>query len=385
MPAFSLGVFWYHTGMRPIKFFDLSRQHKKLVRELLAAFRSVTRGSAFILGKEVSSFESAFAKCFGFPYAVGVNSGSDALYLSLIASGIGKGDEVITSPFTYIASADSISQTGARPVFVDIDPVTLTINPRLLEAVITKRTKAVVVVHLFGYPADMTRIMKIARKHDLIIIEDAAQAVGAKYRGRNIGSFGDLACFSFFPTKNLGALGDGGMIVTGNHDTAVLLRKLRAHGMFKKYHHDVQGINSRLDTLQAAFLGVKLKHFHAWSERRRSLAARYTRALAKVGDLRFPPSAEGYRHVYHQYVLRTGERDALREFLDAHGVGTEVYYPLALHLQPLFKELGYVPGDLPNAERATREVLALPIYPELSNEEQSYIIKIIKRFFKDNP
>lgn len=356
--------------------FDLTRQNSKLRDELMAAIGEVVDSGQFILGDSVERLEEAIAEICGVKHAIAVANGSDALYLALMAAGVGPGDEVITTPFTFFATAGSIVRAGAKPVFCDIDPKTFNIDPTQIEGKVTARTKAILPVHLYGQSADMDPINEIAGKNGLTVIEDAAQAIGAKYKGRPVGSVGDMACISFFPTKNLGAFGDAGMVVTKNDALAERLRKLRVHGSKKKYYHELLGINSRLDALQAAILNVKVKYLRGWIEARRSLAEGYDRGLALVGDVaRYPEVAQGMYHVYHQYTIRVLNRDAVQEELRSRGVGSTVYYPLPLHLQPVFENLGYKLGDFPESERAAEEVLSLPMFPELETCEQEYVME----------
>jgi len=316
----------------------------------------------------------------GAAHAVGVGNGTDALRLVLEALGVGPGDEVITTPFTFIASAEAVSQAGARPVFVDIEPDTYNLDPDRLERAITPRTKAVIPVHLFGQPARMDTIMAVARRRGIRVIEDACQAFGATYRGRKAGSLGDAACFSFFPTKNLGTMGDGGLVTTSDEGLAERIRRLRQHGARVKYVHDEIGFNSRLDELHAAILLVCLPHIDAWNGRRRQLAARYRERLADVPGItmRMPdPDAE---HIYHLFCVEAERRDELMEWLAGRGIQSGVYYPVPLHLQPVYRDLGYCPGDFPAAERASRRLLAIPMSPFLSEEEQDRVIEAIRSF-----
>jgi dTDP-4-amino-4,6-dideoxygalactose transaminase/acetyltransferase-like isoleucine patch superfamily enzyme len=356
--------------------FDLTRQNSKLRDELMAAIGEVVDSGQFILGDSVERLEEAIAEICGVKHAIAVANGSDALYLALMAAGVGPGDEVITTPFTFFATAGSIVRAGAKPVFCDIDPKTYNIDPTQIEEKITARTKAILPVHLYGQSADMDPINEIAAKYGLTVIEDAAQAIGAKYKGRPVGSLGDMACISFFPTKNLGAFGDAGMVVTSDDALAERLRMLRVHGSRKKYYHELLGINSRLDALQAAILNVKVKYLRGWIEARRSLAERYSRSFDLAGDVaRCPVVSEGAYHVYHQYTIRVPNRDAVQEKLKSRGVGSTVYYPLPLHLQPVFENLGYTLGDFPESERAAEEVLSLPMFPELETCEQEYVVE----------
>ncbi|MHB9054314.1 MAG: DegT/DnrJ/EryC1/StrS family aminotransferase [Thermoleophilia bacterium] len=344
---------------------DLGAMHAEIGDELKLAFARVLESGRFILGPEVERFEREMAAYCGTAHAVGVASGSDALYLSLLALDIGPGDEVITTPFSFIATAECIAQTGARPVFADIDPDTFNIAPDAVAAAVTEKTRAIIPVHLFGLPAEMERLEAIAARHGLAIVEDTAQALGAESGGRKAGSIGHAGALSFFPSKNLGCLGDGGMVLTASEETAARLRSLRAHGSVRKYHSEELGINSRLDALQAALLRVKLARLDEWNALRRRNAEIYGALLGGTEIVRLPAASEGGSHVYHQYTVRLKERDAVKQDLDEAGIGTAVYYPLPLHLQPVFAELGYRAGDFPAAEAACGEVLSLPVGPEL--------------------
>jgi dTDP-4-amino-4,6-dideoxygalactose transaminase len=349
--------------------FDLTRQWEQLRDDVTKAMTPVLESGHFILGEQVSQLESEIATLCGTEYAIGVANGSDAIYLALRALGIGPGDEVIVPAFTFFATAGSVSRTGATPVFADIDPLTYNIDCADAEHRITPRTRAIVPVHLYGQPADMDELIELAEAHNLFVVEDGAQAIGARYKGRPVGSMGHAATLSFFPTKNLGCYGDGGMVVTRDPDLAERIRVLRVHGSKPKYYHSVLGINSRLDALQAAVLLGKLPHLDRWTTRRREIAALYNQCLADIPGLQLPQeNAESY-HVYHQYTVRCTRRDELQAGLKSQGIGSAIYYPLALHLQEVFADLGYSAGDLPHAERATREVLSLPMFPELTDSE----------------
>jgi dTDP-4-amino-4,6-dideoxygalactose transaminase len=351
-----------------IPLLDLKAQYQSIKTELDAAVIHVLENAQFVLGPEVAAFEKEFAAYSGAAEAIGVNSGTSALHLALLAAGVGPGDEVITVPFTFVATAASIAYTGATPVFVDIDPATFNIDVTRIEAAITSRTKAIMPVHLFGQPADMDPIMEIARRHNLVVIEDAAQAHGAEYKGRRAGSIGDMGCFSFYPAKNLGACGEGGAVTTNNPGYAQQIRLLRDWGSTKKYLHDVMGYNYRLEGIQGAILRVKLRHLEAWTEARRAHALRYNQLLQ--GSAVCPPQAMTWaRHVYHVYTIRTSHRDRVREELQEREIQTGVHYPIPIHLQPAYQSLGYSRGDFPAAEQATAEVLALPIYPELTDAQ----------------
>ena len=358
---------------------DLKAQYASIKPEMDAAIQRVLSHCGFIMGPEVKAFEEAFAVYCGAEQAVGVASGTAALHLSLLACSLGPGDEVITTPFTFFASGEAISQTGARPVFVDIDPFTYNIDPARIEAAITPRTKAIMPVHLYGQPAEMDPILGVAHRHDLLVIEDAAQAHGAEYRGRRAGSVGDLACFSFYPSKNLGCYGDGGMIVGSDPELLARVRKLRDHGRISKYEHDELGWGYRLDALQAAILGVKLRHLDDWNEARRAHAARYDELFADTEVIR-PTVLDHVKHIYHCYVIRTSRRDELVEHLKAEGIGVVIHYPLPLHLQPAYKDLGHQLGDFPVSEACAKEIVSLPMYPELTSEQQERVAEAVKEF-----
>ncbi|OPX21867.1 MAG: hypothetical protein B1H03_05780 [Planctomycetales bacterium 4484_113] len=365
---------------------DLTRAHRGLEVELLAAAEKVILSGRYALGEEVSGFEAAIAELSGAAEAVAVNSGTDALNLALMAAGIGSGAEVVTTPFTFFATVEAILAVGARPVFVDIDPGTFNVNPQLVERALTARTRALLPVHLFGHPADMPRLEDVAEAEGgLLLIEDCAQAVGASLNGVPVGSFGDLAAFSFYPTKNLGALGDAGAVVTRYPDYAAAVRRLRNHGQSAPYHHDTRGLNSRMDELQAAFLNVKLRRLSAWNQERRKLAATYGELLAGISEVETPTELAGCYHVYHQYAVRVGARDDVLAELKEAGIGATVYYPVPLHLMKVLSFLGHKPGDFPEAERAAREVLCLPIYPGLTAKEQDYVAEHLKRAVKRHP
>jgi dTDP-4-amino-4,6-dideoxygalactose transaminase len=341
----------------------------------------------FIMGEDVRLLESELAGYVRAAHAVGCGSGSDALLLALLALDVREGAEVVTTPFTFFATAGAVVRTGARPVFVDIEPRTYNIDPARVGAAVTPRTRALMPVHLYGQCAEMDEVLRVSREHGVPVIEDAAQAVGAEDEaGRRAGSIGDAGCFSFYPTKNLGAAGEAGLVTANDDGLAGRLRRLRVHGGATEYHHDEVGFNSRLDTLQAAVLRVKLPHLDRWSDARRERAERYTRLLSEAGLSEFvtPPFVRrGARHIFHQYVVRVPEarRDPLVEHLKANGVGTKVYYPVPLHLQPCFKDLGYKAGDFPESESAARETLALPMFPELTGAQQEYVVETIRRFF----
>ena len=363
---------------------DLKAQHAALREKLRAAVDRVLDSQQFILGPEVRALEEEIARYTTARHAVGCASGSDAVLLALMALDVRAGDEVITSPFTFFATGSAISRVGARPVFVDIEPRTYNLDVNKIEAAITPRTRALMPVHLYGQCAEMGAIMEIAGRHSLPVIEDAAQAIGAMDGGRQAGTFGRIGCFSFYPTKNLGGAGDGGMLTTNDDRLAERLRALRVHGGTTEYLHREVGINSRLDSLQAAVLRVKLPHLDDWSQARRERAVIYSRLFAEADlkfELRTPFVREGAGHIFHQYVVRVpAHRDALMKHLQEHGVGTKIYYPVPLHLQECFRDLGYQEGDLPAAERAARETLALPMFPELTFEQQRYVVETVARF-----
>lgn len=364
---------------------DLKAQFSAIRDEVMPALLAVIERQQFILGPEVEELEKAIAKLSATRYAVACASGTDALLLTLKALDLEPEEEVITSPFTFFATAGAIWNAGGKPVFADIEPETFNIDPAAVEAAIGPRTRAVVPVHLFGQMARMEDLLRIASGRGLVLIEDAAQAIGARRkidgRWRMAGELGWAGAFSFFPSKNLGAWGDGGMIVTQDGALAERLRRLRTHGGLKHYHHEEVGTNSRLDTLQAAVLLAKLPHLGAWSAARREVAARYSEELSGVGDLVLPKVDQANEHIFHQYTIRTRRRDALLEHLRARGIGCAVYYPTPLHLQPCFAGLGYKAGQFPEAERASREVLSLPVYPELDHAAQGKVIDAIKEFF----
>lgn len=359
-----------------IPFLDLSAQYQSIRDEIDAAVCGVLASGQFILGKEVTSFEKEFAAYCGADYGIGVNSGTSALHLALLAAGIGPGDEVITTPFTFVATVAAIRYTGARPVFVDIDPRTYTIDVTQIEARVTQRTKAILPVHLFGQPADMDPILEVARQHGLRVIEDAAQAHGAEYKGRRVGSIGDLGCFSFYPSKNLGAYGEAGMVVTNNPDYAALVGMLRNWGQEEKYRHAMKAYNYRMDAIQGAILRIKLRHLDAWTQTRRARAALYNKLLA-TSEVTTPVEMPYARHVYHVYTVRSPHRDALRAALNAKGIQTAVTYPVPMHLMPAHADLGHKVGDFPHAEQASAEVLSLPIYAELSEKQVEVVSNAI--------
>ena len=368
-----------------IPLLDLEAQHRPLREELLRAMARVVDSQHFIMGEEVKQLEKEIAAYTGVARGIGCASGSDALYLALLAAGIGPGDEVLTTPFSFFATAGSISRVGATPVFVDIQPDTFNLDPGLLAEAVKAhpRVKAIIPVHLFGACADMDPILKIAADCGAVVIEDGAQSIGAEYKGRKAQSMGDIGCISFFPSKNLGGFGDGGMVLTNNQALGDKLASLRVHGTTKKYYHPYLGTNSRLDTLQAAILLVKLPHLDTWSAGRARNAAKYREILGAAGLPIVLPVEAPYqtRHVYNQFVIRCERRDELKAYLQQHGVGTEVYYPLSLHLQPCYADLGYAEGSMPVSERASKEVLALPIHADLPDEDVAYVCDLIRSFY----
>lgn len=401
--------------MQNVPLLDLRAQYQTIKKEIDEAMQRVVDSQHFILGPEVKALEAevvAYSQC---EFGIGVSSGTDALLVSLMAIGIGAGDEVITTPYTFFATGGCVSRLEARPVFVDIDPYTYNIKPEAIEAALTERTRAIMPVHLFGQMANMDPIMEIANRHNLVVIEDAAQAIGSEYKGRRAGSMGHLGCFSFFPSKNLGGFGDGGMVVTNDPDLAAQVKRLRNHGAEPKYYHQYIGGNFRLDAIQGAVLRVKLKYLNGWTEGRQSNADTYRRLFAEAGlvvepsqltclrndcaaagdalacDLRqaapakivLPVELPGYRHIYNQFVIRVPRRDELMAYLKEQGIGCEVYYPVPLHLQVCFTNLGYRAGDLTVSECAALETLALPIYPELTVEMQERVVEAIGKFYRE--
>lgn len=377
---------------------DLKAQYGPIKAEISAAIAEVMESQQFILGPKVQECEAAIAKYSNCSHAVGVSSGTDALLICLMAEGIGAGDEVITTPYTFFATAGAIARVGAKPVFVDIDPVTYNIDASQIEARVTAKTRAIVPVHLYGQMADMDAVMRIAEKHKLVVIEDAAQAIGAELNGRRAGSIGHYGCFSFFPSKNLGAAGDAGMVVTNDASRADNLVRLRAHGSKPKYYHQVIGGNFRLDALQAAVISVKLRYLDDWTAARQRNAARYdrlfvesglkvadtsrylTKASGALADL-YLPKVVTSRHIFNQYVIRLSSRDKLKTALDSKGVGTEIYYPVPMHLQECFAYLGQEVGSFPESESAADETLTLPIYPELGEHQARHVVQCVRDFF----
>ena len=360
-----------------IPILDLKEQYHGLREEMLRAVGDVFENGAFINGPNVKALEKEIAGYVGSAHGIGLNSGTDALHLALRALDIGPGDEVITTPFTFVATTEAIGIVGATPVFVDIDPETYNIDPKLIEAAITPRTRAILPVHLYGCPAPMDEIMAIAKRHNLAVIEDCAQAIGTRYRDKLVGNIGTFGCFSFFPSKNLGAYGDGGMLVTGDSALADRARSLRAHGGRVKYYHEELGVNSRLDEVQAAILRVKLPHLNRWIENRRAVAQRYIEAFKGLG-VQLPSDPEYGRHAYHQFTIRVEDRDQVQNQLKDAGVQTMIYYPVPLHLQKVHAMLGQGEGTFPHSEKAAKEVLSIPMFPELKPEVQDTVIEAVK-------
>ena len=373
-----------------VPFLDLTRQYQRIKGEILSATKRVYEKGRFILGEEVSAFEKEFSHYCGVRFGVGVGSGTDALYLALKTAGIGEGDEVITVANSFVATALAISFTGATPLFVDIDPKTYTMDPNHLELLLKRqkgrdsgrKIKAVLPVHLYGHPAEMDSIMEIADRYDLIVIEDACQAHGAKYGKKKVGSFGAMGCFSFYPTKNLGGYGDGGMVVTDYQKYDQKLRLLRCYGERKKYQHILKGHNSRLDEIQAAVLRVKLKYLDQWNQERRRKAKLYTKMLSPSGVV-CPSEKKGIRHVYHLYAIKTRKRDSLQTFLKKMGIETLIHYPIPIPLQKAYRELGYRRRDLPLTNQWCRKILSLPFFPEMKEHEMEKVAEGIRSFLKN--
>jgi dTDP-4-amino-4,6-dideoxygalactose transaminase len=368
---------------------DLKAQYAAIREEVRAAVERVLESQHFILGPEVEALEHEIAAYSQCTYGIGVSSGTDALLVALMAIELKPGDEVITTPYTFFATGGCISRLGARPVFVDIEPASFNLNPNQIEAAITPRTKAIMPVHLFGQMAEMDPILDIAQRHDLYVIEDAAQAIGAEYNGRRAGSLGHMGCFSFFPSKNLGAAGDAGLVTTNDERLAQRVRLLRSHGAQPKYHHQVVGGNFRLDEIQAAILRVKMKYLETWTERRRQNAARYRQLLNEAGErlgdrLILPEEQAQRRHIFNQFVVRCERRNDLMAFLKEQRIGCEVYYPVPLHLQTCFKDLGYGVGDFPHSETAAQESLAVPVYPELTESSRARVVAALVDFYRDD-
>ncbi|BBA80266.1 DegT/DnrJ/EryC1/StrS aminotransferase family protein [cyanobacterium endosymbiont of Rhopalodia gibberula] len=371
---------------------DLVRQYKLISEEVDLAVLDVVRSGCYIGGDAVSDFEQQFSQYVGTSHCVSCNSGSDALYLALRAFNIGLGDEVVTSPFTFIATAETISMTGATPVFVDIDRTTFNLNIELLEKAITPKTKAIIPVHLFGQPVGMTQLMNIAQRHNLYVIEDCAQATGARWDEKRVGNIGHIGCFSFFPTKNLGTCGDGGAITTNDHVLADTIRTIKEHGSRQRYHHDLVGINSRLDAIQAAILQVKLRYLDRWNQQRRAVAQRYDELLKFILGIQLPQELFGGYHVWNQYTIlvenQGGETEVFRDYLQKElqkkGVISMIYYPIPLHLQKVYQGLGYEVGAFPVTEKTVREVLSLPMFPDISFKEQQQVAYALRDCLSKN-
>lgn len=365
---------------------DLKAQYNSIKQEIDEAIQRVIEEGQFILGPQTKALEDEIAAYCGVKYAIGVASGTDALQLAILACGIKPGDEVVTTPFTFIATAEAITQCGATPVFVDVEPKTYNVDPAQIESKITKKTRAILPVHLYGQPVDMDPILELAQNYRLKVIEDCAQALGSEYRGKKVGSLGDTGCLSFFPSKVLGAYGDGGMVVTSDPGIAEEVNVLRNHGCKQKYYHFTPGFNSRLDSLQAAILRVKLRYLDQWIEQRRQKASLYSKFLGDIEGIELPYAAPYSHHVFNYYTILLKypkvNRDKLIEYLNAQGIATAIYYPLSLHLQEVYKALGYKPGDLPKSEAAQEEVLSLPMYPELSEGQIDEIIQAIQSFLR---
>ena len=361
-----------------VPYLDLKAQYQSIKPEIDAAIARVLDSCQFVLGPEVAGFEQDFAAYCSSAECIALNSGTSALHLALLAAGVGPGDEVITVPFTFVASVAAVVYAGARPVLVDIDPRSFTIDPSAIEAAITPRTKVILPVHLYGQAADMDPIMEIARRHGLVVIEDAAQAHGAQYKGRPVGSIGDMACFSFYPGKNLGAYGEGGAVTTGNAEYANTIHMLRDWGQDRKYHHLLRGYNYRMEGFQGAILRVKLRHLDKWTEARRAVVNHYNLLLTDC-DIETPKEMPWGRHVYHVYTLRSDDRDGLQAALQAEGIQTGIHYPVPVHLQPAYADLGYKPGAFPQSEAAAKQVLSLPLYPELPFHSVAQVVEVVKK------
>ena len=360
-----------------IPIFDSKRQYAQIGEEAEKAVCEVMRSGCYILGPNVKALESELAEYIGCKYTVALNSGTDALHIALRALDIGKDDEVITTAFTFVATASAIGLAGATPVFVDINPDTFNIDANKIEAAITPKTKAIIPVHLYGQPAEMDKIMDIAKRHNLKVVEDCCQAIGAEYKGQKVGSFGDFGCFSFYPTKNLGGMGDGGMITCNDESLYNRIIALRNHGGAIRYYHDELGVNSRLDEIQAAILRVKLPHVKEWNEKRRENAYRYNDMFKEYPEVETPKEIENSYCVYHQYTIRIDNRDEVHKLLQEKGIGAMIYYPVPLHLQKLHKNLGYKEGDLPLTEKDTKRVMSIPMFPELTVEEQQTVVDTV--------
>ncbi len=365
---------------QPVPHFDLAAQYAAIGAEIRTAVERVLASQQFILGREGAAFEQEIAQLCGVAHGVGVASGTDALILALRACGVQSGDEVLIPPFTFVATGSAISALGAKPVFADIRPDTYNLDPSALVRRVTPRTRAIIAVHLYGLSCDMDPILSFARTHNLRVIEDNAQSIGAMYKGRRTGSMGDVACLSFYPTKNLGAYGDAGMIITDSQEVAERLKTLRNHGQSAKYMSSEPGWNSRLDEIQAAVLRVKLRHLSVWQRARQAHSAAYTKLLLGIPGVAPPLAPEGYEHVFHQYTIRVERRDAVQQFLNERTIGNAVYYPVPLHLQPLYASLGHKPGDFPHAEHAAKEVLSLPMFPELRPAQITRVADAVSEF-----
>jgi len=367
-----------------VPYIDLKAQLRPIRAEIDAAIARALDNCTFCLGPDVAQFERDFAAFCGAEHCVAMNSGTSALHVAMRLLGVGPGDEVITTPYTFIATSWAISYCGAKPVYVDIEDATFNLDPALVERAITPRTRAVLPVHLYGLPCKLDSLLAICRRHKLPLVEDACQAHGAKYKGRTVGTFGEISCFSFYPAKNLGAVGEGGALVTNNADFAARARALREHGSTKRYHHDEIGFNYRMEGFQGAVLGVKLKHLTSWQESRRRVARRYAELLADT-PLRLPVESAAIESAWHLYTVRHPRRDELKAHLDAHGIGNAVHYPIPLHLQTAYAGLGHKPGDFPVAEKAAREVLSLPMFAELTEAQIQRVADVVKDFFARTP
>ena len=365
----------------PVPYLDLPAQMRAIRKDIDAAIARTFDNCSFCLGPDVAQFEKDFGRFCGAEHCVGLNSGTSALHVALLLLHAGAGDEIITTPYTFVATSWAISYVGAKPVFVDVEDATFNLDPKLVERAITPRTKAVMPVHLYGHPADIDPVLKICRKHNLPLVEDACQAHGAKYRGKTVGTFGALSGFSFYPGKNLGACGEGGALVTNDAAFAARARSLREHGSTQRYHHDEVGFNYRMEGIQGAVLGVKLKHLNRWTRERRRVAHRYHELLADT-PLQLPREADYAKSAYHLYVVRHPRRDEIKKHLEANQIGCALHYPLPLHLQKCYASLGYKAGDFPMAEKAARECLSLPIYPEMSAAQVQRVAEVITEFFR---
>jgi dTDP-4-amino-4,6-dideoxygalactose transaminase len=363
-----------------VPYLDLPAQMRGIRKEIDAAIARTLENCSFCLGPDVARFEEEFARYIGAKYCIGFNSGTSALHVAMLLLNVGAGDEVITTPFTFVATSWAISYVGAKPVYVDIDEATYNLDPKFVEKAITPRTKAIMPVHLYGHPADLDALLSICRKRKLPLIEDAAQAHGAEYRGKIVGTFGETSCFSFYPGKNLGAYGEGGALVTNNAEYAARAKALRDHGSTRRYYHDEIGYNYRLEGIQGAVLGVKMKYLEGWTRERRRVAHRYNELLANT-PLKLPREAEYAQSAWHLYVVRHPRREELKKHLEANGVGCGLHYPVPLHLQKCYAQLGYKEGDFPIAEKAARECLSLPIYPELTEEQIQRVLEVVQDFF----